>query len=140
MPINTSEVMYILSQLSEQRNLRVAVTESLKCGAGIGLSAAICAILLGPVGLAFGGTVSSVIASYMMHGKFKSVALVIAQDMTPAQQSQLAASCMRIINDFRVEDVAVLLPLLLNSPSAQQALMTQLVGYVTNEMKLKIID
>ncbi|KAK3907958.1 Protein C19orf12-like protein, partial [Frankliniella fusca] len=140
MPLNTSEVMYILSELAEQKNLRVAVTESLKCGLGVGLSAAICSILLGPIGLAIGGTVSSVMASYMMRGKYKSVALVIAEDMTPLQQEQLAASCMRIIADFRIDDVTILLPLLLNSPSAQQALMTQLVTYVTSQMKLQIID
>lgn len=79
-------------------------------------------------------------AAFKTSGQFKSVSKVIFEDMTPIQQTQLAASCMRIIQDFRVEDLAVLLPLLLNSPSAQQALLSQLTAYVTNEMKLKIID
>lgn len=140
MPLNTQEIMSVLSQLAEQHNLRVAVMESMKCGLGIGLAACLSALVMGPMGFAVGGTFGSIFAAYKTSGKFKSVARVIQEDMSFAQQSQLAASCMKIIQDFRVEDVAMLLPLLLNSPSAQQALLNQVVSYVTNEMKLKIID
>lgn len=87
-----------------------------------------------------GGTLASILAAFKSNGKFKSVAKVIVEDMTPIQQMQLAASCTRIVQDFRVEDVAILLPLLLNSPSAQQALLGEVVKFITKEMKLTIID
>ena len=87
-----------------------------------------------------GGSLGSLAAAWKSSGQFKSVAQVILEDMSPMQQCQLAESCMTIIRDLRVEDVAVLLPLLLNTPSAQQALLNQVVSYLTNEMRLKIID
>lgn len=87
-----------------------------------------------------GGTFGSLAAAWKSSGQFKSAAQVILEDMSPLQQSQLAESCMTIIRDLRVEDVAVLLPLLLNTPSAQQAVLNTVVSYLTNEMKLKIID
>lgn len=108
-----------------------------------GVLAAVCELKSNPVLCNFllaGGTLGSILAAWKTHGQFKPVALVILEDMSPLQQAQLAESCMKIIQDFRVEDVAILLPLLLNNSSAQQALMNQLISYVTNEMKLKIID
>ncbi|KAJ1528011.1 hypothetical protein ONE63_007936 [Megalurothrips usitatus] len=140
MPINTEEMMSVLSTLADQRNMRVAVTESMKCGIAAGVSATVFGILLGPLGIAVGGTLGSLAAAWRASGQFKSVAKVITEDMTPYQQAELAASCMRVVQDLRVEDVAVLLPLLINSSTAQQAIINQIIAYVTNEMKLKIID
>lgn len=54
MPINTDELMRVLSHLAEQRNLRVAVTESMKCGLIAGCSAMVFGILMGPLGVAVG--------------------------------------------------------------------------------------
>lgn len=140
MPINTNEVMTVLGQLADQHNVKVAVKHSMICGLAVGVATAIGGLLMGPLGLAVGGTLGSVVAAVKTSGEFKSVSQVILEDMTPYQQTQLAASCMKIIQDFRVEDIAILLPLLLNAPAAQQALLTQVTSYITNEMKLKIID
>ncbi|XP_034247979.1 protein C19orf12 homolog [Thrips palmi] len=140
MPINTHEVMSLLGQLADQQGIKVAVQYSMLSGVAVGVCTAVGGILMGPFGLAVGGTLGSVMAAFKTSGHFKPVSRVILEDMTPIQQTQLAASCMRIIQDFRVEDVAILLPLLLNTPAAQQALLTQLTAYITNEMKLKIID
>lgn len=49
--------MSILSQLAAERNLRVAVTESMKCGVAVGVSATVFGLLLGPLGIAIGESV-----------------------------------------------------------------------------------
>ena len=54
MPINTRELLSVVSQLAGDRQVRVTVTESLK-GAGIAATTtAAGGIFLGPIGLAIG--------------------------------------------------------------------------------------
>jgi len=54
MSINTRQILNIVSELAEDNQVRVTVTESLK-GAGVAATTtAVGGILLGPVGLAVG--------------------------------------------------------------------------------------
>ena len=54
MPINTSEILSIVSQLTKDRHVRVTVKESIKGGCIVGATTATGGILLGPIGLAVG--------------------------------------------------------------------------------------
>jgi hypothetical protein len=54
MPINTREILNVVSQLTEDRRVRVTVSESVKGGCIVGATAAAGGLLLGPVGLAAG--------------------------------------------------------------------------------------
>jgi nicotinamide mononucleotide (NMN) deamidase PncC len=54
MPINTGELLKVVSKLTEDKQVRVTVTESLK-GGGIALTTTtVGGLLLGPIGLAIG--------------------------------------------------------------------------------------
>jgi nicotinamide mononucleotide (NMN) deamidase PncC len=54
MPINTRELLNVVSQLTENRHVRVTVSESLKGGCIAATTTAAGGIVLGPVGLAVG--------------------------------------------------------------------------------------
>ncbi|XP_067007426.2 protein C19orf12 homolog isoform X2 [Anabrus simplex] len=140
MPINTQELMNVLATLSEQQNLRVAVKESFKGGCIAGAGAMVGGMLLGPPGLAIGGIVGACSASVMARNKFRPVAHIILYDMTPRQQQQLATSIRAIVDDFRVEDAAMLLPLLLNNPTTHAAILSLVTEFITREMRMNIID
>jgi len=76
----------------------------------------------------------------MTKDKFKPISEVIMHDMTNAQRQQLAASVAAVIADLRVEDITLLLPLLLNSPGAKEAVLRSVFAFITNEMQLQIVD
>jgi hypothetical protein len=76
----------------------------------------------------------------MSKDKFKPVPQVIMYDMTCEQQERLAASVAAVIADLRVEDMALLLPILLNNPGAKEAVLRSIFTFLQNEMQLQIVD
>jgi hypothetical protein len=76
----------------------------------------------------------------MSNDTFKPISEVIMHDMTHAQRERLAASVNAVIADLRVEDVGLLLPMLLNSPGAKEAVLRSVFAFIQNEMQLQIVD
>jgi hypothetical protein len=87
-----------------------------------------------------GGIVGGCTAYLMSKDKFKSIPEVIMQDMTYAERERLAASVAAVIAHLRVEDAALLLPMLLNSPGAKEAVLRSVFAFMQNEMRLQIVD
>jgi hypothetical protein len=54
MPINSTELLNIVAQLTEDRNVRVSMTQSLKGGCIAATTTVLGGLLLGPAGLAVG--------------------------------------------------------------------------------------
>jgi hypothetical protein len=54
MPINTRELLSVVSQLTEDKQVRAAVKESLKGGGIAATTTLVGGLLLGPIGLAVG--------------------------------------------------------------------------------------
>lgn len=61
MPINTPELLSLISQLCDEKNLQVTVKESLKGGVITGSSTVVGGLLAGPIGLAVGTSVMGLI-------------------------------------------------------------------------------
>ncbi|GFG29432.1 hypothetical protein Cfor_02633 [Coptotermes formosanus] len=140
MPINSSELLSVVAQLTEDRHVRATVRESLKGGCIAATTTVVGGLLLGPAGLAVGGIVGGCTAALISKGKFKPVSEVIMNDMTNAQRERLAASVAAVVADLRVEDVVLLLPLLLNNPGAKEAVLRSVFAFLQNEMQLQIVD
>ena len=87
-----------------------------------------------------GGVLGSCTAAAMSHNKFKSVPEVIMQDMTEAQRESLARTVGNVLQDLRVEDVALLLPLVLNNPATKETVLKAVITFFQNEMNQAIID
>jgi hypothetical protein len=140
MPLNTKEILSIVTQITQDKHVRVTVGESVKGGCITGATAAVGGLLLGPVGLPLGGIVGGFAAYLMSKDQFKSLPEVIMYDMTNAQREQLAARVAAVIEELRVEDIVLLLPLLLKSPGAKAAVLKTVFAFVQNEMQLQIVD
>lgn len=54
MPINTSELISLVADVTREANVQVAFRESLRGGVITGLSSVVGALMLGPVGFAVG--------------------------------------------------------------------------------------
>ncbi|XP_069680993.1 protein Nazo-like [Periplaneta americana] len=140
MPINSRELLNVVTQLTEDKNVRVCVRESFKGGCVAGTTTIIGGLVMGPPGLAIGATLGGCAAAFMSRDKFKPVAQVIMQDMSHAQRERLAAAVSAVVEDLRVEDVALLLPLLLGNPGAKEAVLREVFLFLQNEMSLQIMD
>jgi hypothetical protein len=76
----------------------------------------------------------------MKKDTFKPISEVIMHDMTHAQREQLATSVNAVIADLGLEDAVLLLPILMNNPSAQEAVIRTVFAFMQNVMQLEIVD
>jgi hypothetical protein len=76
----------------------------------------------------------------MSKDKYKSIPQVIMYDMTCTQRERLIASVSQVIADLRVEDIALLLPMLLANPRAKEDILRSVFVFLQNEMQLQIMD
>ncbi|XP_017134049.1 protein C19orf12 homolog [Drosophila elegans] len=140
MPIDTRELMEAIAIVADERNVRVTVKQS-------GKGAAICAacsfaggMLLGPVGLAVGGAAGGIAAYKMTSGSFRPLGEVILNDLTDAQREQLVQHVSKAVADIHPTDFVMLLPLIVQNASIQQAVLNTVMSFVTNELRMQIVD
>ncbi|XP_055844099.1 protein C19orf12 homolog [Episyrphus balteatus] len=140
MPINNRELMKAISIVSDNANVRVCVKQS---GKGAMVCGAIClagGLLLGPPGLAIGGTVGGLTAYKMSSGTFRPIGEILMNDLTERQQEQLVQHVQAAVADVGVSDLALLIPLLARNADIQTAVLRTVTSFVTNELRLQIID
>jgi hypothetical protein len=61
-------------------------------------------------------------------------------DMSYGQREQLATSVNAVIADLCVEEVALLLQMLLQSPHTKEAVLRSVFEFLQKEMQLQIVD
>ncbi|XP_053694327.1 protein C19orf12 [Sabethes cyaneus] len=140
MPINTRELMEAVGVLTDRENVRVAVRSSAKGAAICGATCFVGGLLAGPVGLAVGGTLGAVGAGMMSRGKFRPVSEIILVEMSDRERERLKGHIVAALAEFHPTDMAVLLPLMMGSVGAQQAILRTVVSFITNEMRMQIVD
>ncbi|TDG39980.1 hypothetical protein AWZ03_013599 [Drosophila navojoa] len=140
MPIDTRELMEAIAIIADERNIRVAVKQS---GKGTAICAACCfagGLLMGPVGLAVGGAAGGIAAYKMTSGTFRPLGEVILNDLTDSQREQLVQHVTTAVADVRPTDLVMLVPLITQNASIQQAVLNTIMSFVTNELRMQIID
>lgn len=65
--------------------------------------------------------------------KYKSVAEVILEDMTPEQRDQLATTFIQALKKIGVHNVMAILPLLTNDHSVKVVALDALKDFLTNQ-------
>ncbi|XP_053950079.1 protein C19orf12 homolog [Anastrepha obliqua] len=140
MPVDARELMEAISIIANERNVRVTMKQTCKGAMVCAASAFTGGLLLGPVGLAVGGTAGGLMAYKMTSGSFRPLADVLLNDLTDEQQEQLVRHVNNAVAEFEISDLAVLLPLLMNNASIQQAVLKTAITFVSNELKMQIID
>merc|ERR1739848_390503 len=98
----------IMELLREDRNLRVTVTESGKGALVAGGVAGLGGLVLGPIGLAIGGSVGGCLAAYLGQGKFKPLAMVIMEDI---KEEQRVNAVRGIVDNLDAGDAMTLIAL-----------------------------
>ncbi|XP_055551749.1 protein C19orf12 homolog [Wyeomyia smithii] len=140
MPINTRELMEAVGTLTDNENVRVTVRSSAKGAAICGATCFVGGLLAGPVGLAVGGTIGAVSAGMMSRGKFRPVSAIIMHEMSEREREQLKERIVYALREFHPTDMAMLLPLLMGNQVAQRAILSTVATFITNEMRMQIVD
>ena len=97
MVISYSSVLEVMTVLSEEKELRVTVTESGKGALLTGGVAGLGGLLLGPLGLALGGAVGGCLAAWRAQGNFKPVMEVILYDLRQEQRERMVESVRTVL-------------------------------------------
>ncbi|RZC33589.1 zinc finger protein 271 [Asbolus verrucosus] len=134
MPLSQTDILKVCEILAEQEELRVAVNESFR-GASIAFgSAFVGALLAGPIGLAVGGTIGSVVAAVRSRRKFKSVVHVIMYEMPEGEKQRLAESVRNVLCSIDASDVITLLTILQSNAVLRTAIVGVIKRVVTHNM------
>ncbi len=81
MVIRYNDVLSLITTLADDEGLQVSVRESVKGGLIAGSACALGGILLGPAGLAVGGTVGGLAAAYLSGDQMKPLSQVMSKHL-----------------------------------------------------------
>uniref|UniRef100_A0A182IQQ1 Uncharacterized protein n=1 Tax=Anopheles atroparvus TaxID=41427 RepID=A0A182IQQ1_ANOAO len=140
MPIDTRKLFDAVGILTDKETMRVALKSSAKGAAVAGSSTFVGGLLGGPFGLFLGGTLGGLVAYAMTNNQFKPVSQIIREDLSVREQERLKQRIVEALSDFHATDLAVILPLLAGNAAAQKAVLSTVVSFITNEMRMQIID
>lgn len=140
MPINTQELLSAVAILTDKQSMRVTLKCSAKGAAVAGSSSFVGGLVAGPVGLFLGGALGGLLAYTMTNNQFKPVSQIILHELTPREQEQLKQRIVGALSGFQATDLIVIAPLLAGNGAAQQAVLGAVVSFLTNEMRMQIID
>ncbi|XP_035899436.1 protein C19orf12 homolog [Anopheles stephensi] len=140
MPINTRELLSAVAILTDKQSMRVTLKSSAKGATVAGSSTFLGGLLAGPVGLFVGGAVGGLIAYAMTNNQFKPVSHIIQHELSVREQEQLKQRIVDALSEFQPTDLMVILPLLMGNLRAQETVISTVVAFLTNEMRMQIVD
>jgi len=138
MVLSYNDIMELLRVLSDDKNLRVTVTESGKGALVAGGVAGIGGLVLGPVGLALGGTVGGCLAAYMGHGKFKPLAKVIMEDIKDDQKLQLVNAVRGVMGNLDAGDAVTLIALVTSNDGLRNRVVTEMITFLSRQCNIYV--
>ncbi|CAG9864244.1 unnamed protein product [Phyllotreta striolata] len=138
--LNNNAIMEMCETLAAQENLRVTVSESLKCGFIGGCGALAGGLLSGPIGVAIGGSVASIASAWLSRNNFKSLVDVLREDLSHAQKEKLTDCLSRALANIKPEDYLQLATLVLTSASLKEVVIKELGCFLLKELNLKMIQ
>lgn len=71
---------------------------------------------------------------------FRSVGDIIQNELSMEQKEQLQEHIVNAVREIHPVDIAMLLPLLANTPSLQQAALRTVTAFVTNELRYTVAN
>uniref|UniRef100_A0A2M3ZJL4 Uncharacterized protein n=1 Tax=Anopheles braziliensis TaxID=58242 RepID=A0A2M3ZJL4_9DIPT len=139
MPINTRQLLDAVGTLTDRESMRVAMKSSAKGAAIAGSGSFLGGMMGGPVGLFVGGALGGLVA-YAMSENFKPVSQIICNELSVAERERLKERILGALAEFQPTDLVVVLSLLTGNVTAQRAVLSAVATFLTNEMRMQIID
>nr|XP_035138373.1 protein C19orf12-like [Callithrix jacchus] len=118
MTIMVEDIMKLLSSLSRERKMKVAVKHSGQGALVTGAVAFIGGLVGGPPGLAIGEAVRGLLGAWVTSGQFKPIPQII-MELPPAEQQRLFNEATAIIRHLKWTDAVQLTMLVMGSEALQ---------------------
>ena len=136
--ISYGSVVELLTVLTEERGMKVAVTESGKGALLTGGVAGLGGLLLGPLGLALGGAVGGCIAAWQAQGKFKPVMEVVLQDMKQEQRDKMVDCVRDVLANVDASDAIALVAVVQGNQALTQRVLTEMVSFLGRQCNIYV--
>ncbi|XP_067105090.1 protein C19orf12 homolog [Osmerus mordax] len=128
------DVMRLCSDLSANRQIKVAVKSSAKGAVVAGGTAFLGGLVGGPPGIAVGGAVGGMLGCWLTSGQFRPLPEIL-NELPHPQKQKLYADIMAVLGSLDWTDVAQLVALVMGNASLQQQVTAALLSYVTKELR-----
>ncbi|KAG8034683.1 hypothetical protein G9C98_007759 [Cotesia typhae] len=127
MSYSDNELMNVICDISEIKSMKIAVKSSFQSGAIVGTAVTVGGLLFGPRGIAIGGILGGLGASFAMEGKFKSVPEILTNDLTAKQKKEMMDAIRKLLTVENIMTVAMLI--------TERGVLEALVNLISNFLK-----
>ena len=137
MVVRYQEILTLITTIGDDENIRVTVKESLKGGLITGIAATIGGLILGPLGLAVGGTVGG-ISAYLASEEYRKISDVIIYDMPKVDQERLVRAITNIVNELDVHDAIELIAVVQGNSLIKAKIMSEMATFFKHQLDMQI--
>ncbi|XP_070254055.1 protein C19orf12-like [Myotis yumanensis] len=132
MSLRVEEAMKLLSDVwnSEMKAAVKHVKQSLLVTSAMMV---VGAMVMGPPGLAVGGTIGGFLSFWMSKGKFKSVPQIL-KELPPAEKEKLCRQVRDIVRNLEWTDLVQLTKKVMANEDVRKQLLTLITGYVIKKL------
>eukprot|EP00088_Acartia_fossae_P004192 TRINITY_DN11784_c0_g1_i1.p1 TRINITY_DN11784_c0_g1~~TRINITY_DN11784_c0_g1_i1.p1 ORF type:complete len:142 (-),score=27.25 TRINITY_DN11784_c0_g1_i1:114-539(-) len=139
MVIRTTEVVEALRIISEQNGLQATASQSLKGGLITGGVASFSALLLGPAGLAIGGTLGGILATYLTKDKFVPVGQII-MEMEERDKHELYRAVQNFVTSLDAADAMQLVALVQGNDILKRNVIAALTAFIRDNINYQVYN
>ncbi|XP_022193850.1 protein C19orf12 homolog [Nilaparvata lugens] len=136
MPLNTQEILELITIICEKRNVQVCVTQSLRGAAITAAGALFGSLIMGPLGLVM-GAVGGSLGAISTGENYRPLPQILMNDITHAQREEITTRINRVIADLDVTDLRTVMMLAM-SQSVSDVVIRELGCYVQRELSLAL--
>ncbi|XP_030369316.1 protein C19orf12 homolog [Scaptodrosophila lebanonensis] len=138
--VDTRDLFEAIADVADYCQLRVAIPQPGKGFLVCAIFSVMGRLLLGPVGMAIGGTLGGIAAYNMTSNKFRPMGDVLMNDLTSRQRESLMQKLFKAEGGLRSREMGILLPMIMHNKRTQQTVLTIVVEFLTNELNMRVSD
>lgn len=136
MPINKEQIFRVLIDVCEEAEIYVTAKESVKGALIAGATTFVGGLLMGPPGLAVGGTVGGLLA-YSNSGNFRPVSKVL-MELPEKKKDYLIQNFSSIVSNLKATDAIMLLAIIRADQVVYQKVIEFIKDFITSDLHMGI--
>jgi len=137
MVVRYNDILTVITTLGDDECLKVTVKGSAKGGLIAGATSALGGLILGPLGLAVGGTLGGLLA-YVTAEPYKPVSQVIMYEIRPVDQEKLVSAVRNVVEGFDIQDAIELVALVQGNPVLKAKVIAEMTTFFKHQLDMQL--